>query len=298
MRRLRADRAEVGYPAPSSPLQASVRVPILTYHGVNIAGNDYFGNDHVAFAADLALIHSLNLRIVPLAFVVDNLLGRATHDLQRCVALTCDDGSDFDYHDLDHPEHGRQRSFYNSLLDFRANHGQAAQPDLHLTSFVIADPAARAQMDRSCLVARGWMDDAWWRAAQASGLMAIENHSWDHNHPCLPSPGPHALARGDFHAVAGKAQAEYEITQAQAWLAQRLAPHAPSLFCYPFGHVSEFLRSQWLPRRGAEVGLLAAFGDGAATATLQSDRWNMPRYICGWHWKSPDELTAILTTAS
>ena len=87
-----------------------MQVPILTYHGVNVAGNEYAGNDHVAFAADLELIHALGLRIVPAQWLVDNLLGRAGHDLRRCVVLTCDDGSNFDYYDLDHPEHGSQRS--------------------------------------------------------------------------------------------------------------------------------------------------------------------------------------------
>ena len=39
----------------------------------------------------------------------------------------------------------------------------------------------------------------------------------------------------------------------------------------------------------------AAFGDGAMPVTRDSDKWNVPRYICGWHWKSSDELRAILT---
>jgi hypothetical protein len=26
-----------------------------------------------------------------------------------------------------------------------------------------------------------------------------------------------------------------------------------------------------------------------------SDRWKLPRYVCGWHWKSPQELTSILS---
>lgn len=273
---------------------AAMRVPILTYHGVNIAGNDYATNDHVAFAADLDAIHALGLTIVPLAWVVDQMLGRASRDLTRCVALTCDDGSNFDYHDLDHPTHGRQKSFYNALLDFRARHGAAAQPHLHLTSFVIAQPQAREAMDRTCLVGRDWMREDWWRAAQGSGLVAIENHSWDHNHPCLPSPGPAGLARGDFHDVADEAKAEYEIAQAQDYIAARVAPHRPSLFCYPFGHVNDFLRADWLPRRGPALGLEAAFGDGAQPATVDTDRWNVPRYICGWHWKSPEALEAIL----
>jgi hypothetical protein len=41
----------------------------------------------------------------------------------------------------------------------------------------------------------------------------------------------------------------------------------------------------------------AAFGDGAVPADTNSDRWNLPRYICGWHWKSPDGLRAILQQA-
>lgn len=274
-----------------------MRVPILTYHGVNIAGNDYATNDHVAFAADLDAIHALGLRIVPVAWVVDAMLGRATRDLARCVALTCDDGSNFDYHDLDHPQHGRQKSFYNALLDFRARHGAHAQPDLHLTSFVIAEPAARDAMDRLCLVGRDWMREDWWRAAQASGLVAIENHSWDHNHPCLASPGPAGLVRGDFHDVGDEAKAEFEIAQAQDYIASRIE-RRPSLFCYPFGHVNDYLRADWLPRRGATLGLDAAFGDGATPATVDTDRWNVPRYICGWHWKSPEGLAQILRDAA
>jgi peptidoglycan/xylan/chitin deacetylase (PgdA/CDA1 family) len=275
-----------------------MQVPILTYHGVNVAGNDYAGNDHVAFAQDLELIHALGLRIVPVQWVVDQLLGRAQRNLRGCVALTCDDGSYFDYHDLDHPEHGRQLSFYNALLAFRARHGREAQPDLHLTAFVIGDPLARERMDVSCLVGRGWMRQDWWRAAQASGLVAIENHSWDHNHPCLPSPGPLGLVRGDFHAVGTDAQAEYEITQAQHYLSMHLAPRQPRLFCYPFGHVNNFLQHDWLPRRGAAVGLDAGFGDGAQPVTLQTDRWNLPRYVCGWHWREVERLREILVAAT
>ena len=61
------------------------RVPILAYHAINIAGNDYADNDHVAFAADLRLIDDLGLRIVPAHWVVDQLLGTTNRDLSRCV---------------------------------------------------------------------------------------------------------------------------------------------------------------------------------------------------------------------
>ncbi|MGD9583623.1 MAG: polysaccharide deacetylase family protein [Lysobacterales bacterium] len=274
-----------------------MRVPVLTYHAVNVGGSDYANNDHAAFAEDLALIQRLGRRVLPLRRVVDVLLGRADEDLHDAVALSCDDGSDLDYFDLDFPGYGEQRSFYGSLLDFRERFGPGVQPDLHLTCFVIADPEARARMDQACLFGRDWMGGRWWRPAGESGLIAIENHSFDHNHPCLPSPGPHGLVRGDFHAVGDDAQAEFEIAQAQRWLGDYLAPQRPRLFCYPFGHVNAFLRTDWLPRRGPELGIDAAFGDGAEPLTAASDRWNLPRYICGWHWKSPEQLERILRDA-
>src|SRR5262249_25324690 len=222
------------------------------------------------------------------------LLGRHGDALERCIALTCDDGTDLDWRDTEWPGFGVQRSLFNCLQDFRNERGMAAQPELHLTGFLIADPEARARMDRECLYSRGWMGEDWWRAAQDTGLMSLENHSWDHNHPCLPSPGPHGLARGEFHAVASEAQAEFEIAQAQEYIAVRTG-HRPRVFCYPFGHVNAFLHDDWLPRRGPPIGLDAAVGDGAQPVTMHSDRWNLPRYICGWHWKTPDELRAILT---
>lgn len=275
-----------------------MRIPVLTYHATNIDGNEYLGNDHVAFAEDLRLIDDLGLRVVPLKWVVEQLLGRTRRDLDGVVALSCDDGSVFDYFDIDHPEHGRQTSLFNIMRAFRKERGLEAQPDLHLTSFVIASRQAREVIDRKCLIGRDWMSDRWWRAAAASGLMAIENHSFDHNHEALESPGEDGMARGSFHDVDTPARAEAEIAAAQQWLQDMMAPHRASLFCYPFGHVSEYLRGNWLPMHGPEHGLLAAFGDGAKPIEEYSDRWNLPRYICGWHWKSPDELRTILGDAT
>ena len=275
-----------------------MRVPVLTYHGVNVAGDAYLGNDHIALATDLRLISDARLRIVPLSWVVQQLLGQAERDLNHCVALTCDDGSDYDYFDLDYPPHGRQRSFFNTLLDFRRERGFAAQPNLHLTSFVIASPDARHEMDQRCLFGRDALRNTWWRAAQASGLMAIENHSWDHNHPELSGSGLDGMPRGSFLDVNNRARADAEIIAAARYIDALLAPQRCSLFCYPFSHVSDYLRNDYLPNHQAEHGMLAAFGDGATPITRDSDRWNLPRYICGYHWKSADELIALLHAAT
>jgi len=281
--------------APRTRAEA-LRIPILAYHAVNIAGNDYATNDHVAFAADLRLIHALGLRVVPLAWAVDALLGDTTRDLTRCVALTCDDGSDFDWRDLDHPSHGPQRSLYHLMGDFQAEFGAQAQADLHLTAFVIASPEARSWLDRNCLAGRDWMREDWWPAAQRSGRMAIENHSWDHNHAAVPLPGIDGMQRGTFLTVDNATRADAEIAAAARYIDAAIAPARTSLFCYPYSHVNEYLSREYFPHSTAH-GMRAAFGDGATPMTLHSDRWNLPRYICGWHWKSPQELQAILREA-
>jgi peptidoglycan/xylan/chitin deacetylase (PgdA/CDA1 family) len=274
-----------------------MRIPVLTYHAVNVDGNDYTSNDHIAFAADLRAIQAAGLRIVPLAYVVDQLLGIRERDLSRCIALTCDDGTDYDYFDLDYPPHGVQRSFFNSMLDFRREFGGAAQPKLHLTSFVIAAPTAREELDAQCLHGRGAMRDTWWRSAATSGLMAIENHSWDHNHPKLTTPGPHGMTRGSFMEVNNRARAEDEIAMATRYINRRLLPIKTTLFCYPFSHVPAYLREDYFPRHKEEHGMLAALADGAQPVTADSDRWCLPRYICGHHWKSPEELVRIFDIA-
>lgn len=271
-----------------------MRVPVLTYHAVNISGNEYASNDLRAFAADLRLIDDLGLRIVPLHWVVDQLLGSADRDLSRCVALTCDDGSDFDWFDLDHPTCGSQRSLFNAMMDFIAERGAVAQPDLHLTCFVIASREARDHLDRNCLAGRDWMRDAWWKPALASGRIAIENHSFDHNHAAIPSPGIDGMQRGSFHPVDTYKRADAEIAQATRLIDAAIAPARTTLFCYPYSHVNDYLRTDYFPRHQSEHGMRAAFGDGATPVTQASDRWNLPRYICGHHWKSPDELRAIL----
>ena len=274
-----------------------LRVPVLTYHAVNIDGNDYANNDHVAFAADLHLIDDLGLRVVPLHWIVDQLLGDRQRALEGCVALTCDDGTDFDYYDLEHPTHGAQRSLFNCMRDFTNERGTDAQPDLHLTCFVIASAEARVQLDRERLWGRDWISDRWWRAALESGHVAIENHSWDHNHDAIALPGIDGMPRGSFHPVDTRERADAQIAAAARAIDAVIAPRRTSLFCYPYSHVNDYLRLEYFPHFSAAHGMRAAFGDGVTPITMDSDRWNLPRYICGHHWKSPEELRAILSSA-
>ncbi|MEP6938329.1 MAG: polysaccharide deacetylase family protein [Rudaea sp.] len=268
-----------------------MKVPILTYHAMNIAGNDYASNDHVALAEDLRSIHRMHLRIVPLSLVVDALLGDAPESaVDNSVALTFDDGSWFDWHDIEHPDFGLQRGFAGILRDFGAQTGAPAQA----TSFVIVSPEARATLDRTCMVGRGWWGDEWWPLAVREGLLAIESHSWDHNHSTLPRTAQRDGQTGTFATIETHVEADLEIRQANDWLDAHLPMRKSSLFAYPYGDSNDYLVKKYLPDHVAEHRLRAAFGGEPRPLESSSNRWLLPRYVCGLHWHAPDALAALL----
>ena len=89
------------------------KIPILTYHSQNISGNAYQTNDHIALREDLRAVYALGFRIVPVSWIVEWILGyRDDSQLSQVIALTFDDGTNFDYFDIDHPQHGFQQSFF------------------------------------------------------------------------------------------------------------------------------------------------------------------------------------------
>jgi hypothetical protein len=268
-----------------------MRIPILTYHSNNVGGNDYDNNDHVALAADLRTLRRLGLRIVPLAQVVDVLDGKtADSAVQDTVAISFDDGSWFDWHDLDHPTCGRQRAFAGVLRDFAAETGAT----VHATSFVIVSPDARTILDRTSLIGRGWWTDDWWAQAEREGLIAIESHSWDHNHHTLPHTAQRDQHKGTFRSIDTHADADAEIRQANDWLDAHCRAARAGLFAFPYGETNDYLLREYLPRHAQEHRLRAAFGTVPEPVLASSDRWNLPRYVCGHHWRSPDQFAKLL----
>lgn len=266
-----------------------MRVPVLTYHSINISGDDAARNDHVALAADLALLRREGWRVVPLHDVVAALLGERDSDaFERCVALTFDDGSWFDWFDLEHPTWGMQRSFANILRD--------AGPGLHATSFVIVSPDARAVLDRTCMIGRGWWTDGWWPDAAREGLIAIESHSWDHNHDTLPETAQRNGRTGTFRSIDSCDVADAEIRQAANWLDARLPGQRTSLLAYPYGETNAYLVEDYLPRHAHEHRVRAAFTTEATPITSSSKRWMLPRYVCGRDWRSTEELQRVLVS--
>lgn len=267
-------------------------IPILTYHSMKIHGTGYAENDLAALAADLEAIAARGLRIVPLAELVRRWRAEPRAlEARGLVALSCDDGGDFDFHDLPHPTAGMQRSVLNILRDFHARHPRATP---HITSFVIASPEARVELDRSCMIGRGWWNDTWWREAAASGLMDIGNHSWDHNHEGLPERFSHGVERGRFGTIATRVLADAEIRVAQDFLKERVPNAGNALFAYPYGHHNAYLVDEYFPRFGDALGLEAAFSDAPEYLSATSHRWKLPRFVFGRDWDSPEGLARIL----
>lgn len=270
-------------------------VPVLAYHANNVAGNDYADNDHVALATDLRRLFEAGWRVVPLDTVLDWHQGhRPDAELERCLAITFDDGSDFDFHDIDHPSCGLQRSLFNVLRDFVMETGAPAQA----ASFVIACPEARAQLDERSLAGRGWWNDDWWPEANASGLMTIESHGWDHLHPVLDRVAQRAGKAGDFREVDSFEDCDRQLRASAALIGARAGGRAPRYFAFPWGQYSDYLVRDYLPSHRAAHGYRAAFTTRAAPVRRVDDRWRLPRLVCGEAWNRPEDLLELLEAAA
>jgi len=259
---------------------------VLTYHSCNISGNNYSNNDHIALEQDLQTIHTQGFQIVSLAKAVSAGLSGRTGSF---VALTFDDGPIFDFVDFLHPQHGFQKSFARILREFSIQTGAKASA----SSFVIASPEGRAQMDQKDYGGRDWWHDRWWKTATESGNLNIESHSWDHNHPAIDPSAHKANQRGGFTDINTKTECEIEIRKASEYI-RSLTAKSPEFFAYPWGQSSDYLRFEYLPEKGPETGLNAAFSIVPAPIKPDCDRWFLPRYVCGDNWQSPDGLKSIL----
>ena len=267
------------------------RFIILTWHSIHVHDNAYAANDLVAFSADLEALNRLGWTILPLA----EAWARCRRGVlpPRTAVLTMDDGSIMDFHPFDHPTCGPQTSVIDRLRIFASSPDSEAVHIPHVSSFVIASPAARAELDHKVTLDLGVWPDDWWRAANESGIMSVESHSWDHNHDSLARTLQRENRRGDFGRIETEAECRGEVEQASDYI-DRASGRRPRFFAYPYGQCSDFIRSDYLPRRGPDLGLEAALGCDPEPAAADSDRWNLPRYVCRRDWNSPADFEALL----
>lgn len=270
-------------------------IPVLTYHAVNIIENTYQGNDHIALASDLRTLDRLGWSVIPLSKVVDwHQSGKETATSEKFVAITCDDGSWFDFYDLEHPTCGLQQGFLGIIRDFANSETISDQSGAHITSFVISSPQARTELDQKGLINQGWWGDEWWQEAQAGGLMSIECHSWDHVHPDVEIVAQKEQLKGDFSRVNSLEDCDVQVRQAGEYISQQMNSHRPDLFAYPWGQTSEYILKTYMPDHSERHGFRAAFTTDPKPVERSDSVWALPRYIFGRDWKSPQDLERLL----
>ena len=264
-----------------------MHIPVLTYHSLNILGNDYHNNDHIAFAEDLMLIKSLGIEIISAHLLVKWLKNEIKLDTKtHYLVLTFDDGSELDYYDWSHPEFGAQKSFFNHMQEYKHT--------IHATSFVIASANARKTLESTCLASHSIWGDYWWQQAEDSKLISIENHSWDHLHITLDKVAQCDNLKGDFTKITTLKDATQQITQASDYINDRITNKHTQLFAYPYGHINDYLVNHYFPNQQTEIH--AAFTCEPQQVSQKSSVWKIPRYVCGLHWQSTQALKRILKT--
>lgn len=265
-------------------------IPVLTYHANNVNDNSYAGNDHVALAEDLRVLHESGWRAIHLDGVLAWHAGQLElQGNQRCYAVTFDDGSDFDFHDIQHPTWGVQRSLVNVLRDHLVATGEQVQA----ASFVIASASARQQLDQHCLIGQGWWNDDWWSDANASGHMSIESHGWDHLHPVLDKVAQLDGIAGDFRRIEHFDDCDQQLHRSAQTIAQ-ISGRRPKYFAFPWGQYSDYLSGQYLPEQRDRHGYCAAFSTAGRAVRRNDNRWCLPRFVCGEHWDSARSLLKLV----
>jgi len=274
-----------------NPGNSILKAVILAYHSQNVAGSGTANNDHVALAADLEALHTAGCRFVSLSTLVERVFsGIPLNEKAPLVSLTFDDGCDYDVRSLEFPGFGIQPGLLQIMESFIERHGSDSQPGLHATSFVIASPLARQVIDRTSLFGSGHMSHDWWARADNHSLLSIGNHGWDHNHPDL---GAGQYARGGFDVVASLEHCQQQVVTAAEFI-EVITGNWPRFFAYPFGESSDYIRDEYFPLHSDEHKCLAAIGTDPGLVTLQSNRWNLPRFVCGRDWTNPTELLTAL----
>jgi peptidoglycan/xylan/chitin deacetylase (PgdA/CDA1 family) len=272
---------------------------ILTYHPIHITENTYAGNDILALDSDLAAIERFGIPIRSLDQIFtcpgsESLLNEQLTG--PVVSITFDDGSIFDFIDHAHPTCGPQVSAASVLRKNATRYRTLAATRPLASTFVIASPNARNELDKVDYFGGGYWPDYWWQEAGQDGILGVESHSWDHNHPSLSCSQQRDNVRGTFKNIETVEEAEAEIAQSIEYISDR-AMARPKFFAYPWGEANDFLVNEYLPHRGVELGLRAALS-GAPTAsgyvTDHSNRWLIPRFICGDDWKSEGDLERLL----
>jgi len=280
----------------SQDTAAEFAIPIFCYHSLDKNGATYETNNHLALAQDLKLFAKRGYQVLPLTTLVDVLRGVLPYTTvtgKKLVSLSFDDGSNFDYYDYEDKNWGHGESFHTILKDSEGSLIQAFEGP-RAVAFVIASPEARAILDHTCANGQNEWTDEWWAPCAEGNIIGIANHSWDHVHDTLPTVRQEENKKASFFDVKTFEDAEAQIADAQHYISEKTGGRNLPFFGYPYGHISPYLRDHYFPEHGARLGLHAAFGTDGGPVRKGCNIWSIPRFVCGAHWKTINEMEALL----
>jgi peptidoglycan/xylan/chitin deacetylase (PgdA/CDA1 family) len=270
-------------------------IPVLCYHS-GIIGSGYLSNDHMSLEQDLRTLAERGYELLPAKDLVAVLRSKQPskkYQGKKLFCLTCDDGMDYDYVDYESAEFGSVPSFHTIVEASQSWLPQHIEGE-KIVSFVIVSPDSREILDNTCSNGQSEWNDTWWSECISRGVMAVANHSWDHVHDTLDTVRQCDNKKGSFFEITTFDDAEGQIADAQVYIDEKVGHKSSPFFCYPYGHVSDYLREEYFPNHGARLGLEAAFSAAGASVTSDSNIWDIPRFVCGEHWRSPDEFVELL----
>lgn len=125
-------------------------------------------------------------------------------------------------------------------------------------------------------------------------MIGIESHSWDHNHPDLDHVAQRDQLKGDFRNIDTFADCDVQVAGSADYIAGRLNGARPTLFAYPWGQASEYLRREYFPGYRDRHGFRAAFTTDPKPVSKTDSIWALPRFVFGRDWKSPAQLAGLL----
>ena len=252
--------------------------------------------DYLVLPKVLERLLAARFTILPAITLAQKLRENRLHELpDKVCVLSFDDGQDMDFVDVVHPTHGAQPSFARILAAANAQAtALGANFTAHATSFVIAAPLTRAEIQEKEMLGYPWMSDRWWQPAIASGLFHIASHSYDHLSDSASSVKQRSNVRGDFAQIDCYEDANWQIRKARE-LIEFIAPNpgvrkGSALFAYPFGHVGGYLHDEYFPEFLHEHGTIAAFTTQPALIHSETSVYAIPRFVLGESWNSPQDL--------
>lgn len=299
--------ASEGPPLTEAP--SFTHIPVLTYHSWDTSSCKYNENALIALEQDLNTIHEAGFTVVPAEWVAEWALGRRDPASMppKPIAITLDDGPDNDWFDnTNGPARcAAQKSVRSLLNEFKAKTPGLPTYSPHATSFVVASPVARQLI--------GGLRDTWWAEAEQGGMIAIHNHSLDHDHNTItqklsepevdlfiPAAGYSDgvwAGQNNFSRIGNLAAAHAEVVGAARYIEKKIGKW-PRLFAYPFGHHSPYLENTYFPDHEAEHQTLAAYCFEGGHVTQNSKRYCLERWSLQLDWNNKDQLLRLINSPS